>query len=50
MFEGKSKLRRQVEEAARHLRSNGKHGIGRIVEVEPWSRIPERRSAVEELQ
>lgn len=50
MFEAKGKLWRQVEEAARHLNTNGKQAIGRIVEVEPWSRIPERRTALEELQ
>ena len=49
MFESKGKLWRQVEEASRHLNTNGKHTIGRIVEVEPWSRIPERRAALEEL-
>jgi DNA polymerase-4/protein ImuB len=49
MFESKGKLWRQVEEAARHLDTNGKKSIGRIVEVEPWSRIPERRTALEEL-
>jgi DNA polymerase-4/protein ImuB len=49
LFESKGKLRKQVEEAARHLQSNGKQAIGRIVEVEPWSRIPERRAAVEDL-
>lgn len=49
MFETKGKLWRQVEEAARHLDTNGKKSIGRIVEVEPWSRIPERRTALEEL-
>ncbi|HEY5625602.1 MAG TPA: hypothetical protein VIT93_03835, partial [Dehalococcoidia bacterium] len=49
LFESKGKLRRQVEEAARHLGSNGKPAIGRIVEVEPWSRIPERRAALEDL-
>lgn len=49
MFESKGKLWRQVEEAARHLNTNGKPPIGRIVEVEPWSRIPERRTALEDL-
>ncbi len=49
MFETKGKLWRQIEEAARHLDTNGKQSIGRIVEVEPWSRIPERRTALEEL-
>ena len=52
MFESKGKLWRQVEEAARHLSAagaTGKPSLGRIVEVEPWSRIPERRAALEEL-
>jgi DNA polymerase-4/protein ImuB len=49
LFESKGRLRKQVEEAARHLQSNGKQAIGRIVEVEPWSRIPERRAAMEDL-
>jgi DNA polymerase-4/protein ImuB len=49
MFENKDKLWRQVEEAARHLNENGRPSIGRIVEVEPWSRIPERRTALEDL-
>lgn len=49
MFESKGKLWRQVEEAARHLNANGKPSIGRIVEVEPWSRIPERRAALEDF-
>ena len=49
MFESKGKLWRQVEEAARHLNTNGKPSIGRIVEVEPWSRIPERRAALEDF-
>ena len=46
MLEGKGKLWRQVEEAARQLRAQeGGQLIGRVVEVEPWSRIPERRAA-----
>lgn len=51
MFESKGKLWRQVEEAARHLSTatTGKPSLGRIVEVEPWSRIPERRTALEDL-
>ena len=47
MFEGKGKLWRQIEEVARQLRAQqGQSQIGRIVEVEPWSRIPERRAAL----
>jgi Nucleotidyltransferase/DNA polymerase involved in DNA repair len=49
MFESKGKLWHQVEEAARHLNTNGRPSIGRIVEVEPWSRIPERRTALEDF-
>ena len=36
-----------MEKAARYLDTNGKKSIGRIVEVEPWSRIPEWRTALE---
>ena len=50
MLEGKGKLWRQVEEAARQLRAQQGHApIGRVVEVEPWSRIPERRAAFVEF-
>jgi len=50
MLEGKGKLWRQVEEAARQLRAQqGRASIGRVVEVEPWSRIPERRAAFVEF-
>lgn len=50
MFEGRAKLRRQVEEAARQLRvQHGRALIGKVVEVEPWSRIPERRAALVEF-
>ncbi|MDO8616868.1 MAG: DNA polymerase Y family protein [Dehalococcoidia bacterium] len=47
MFEGKGKLWRQIEEAVRQLEvQKTKPPIGRVVAVEPWSRIPERRSAL----
>jgi len=50
MLEGKGKLWRQVEEAARQLRAQeGRSFVGKVVEVEPWSRIPERRAAFVEL-
>ena len=50
MLEGKGKLWRQVEEAARQLRAQeGRAHIGKVVEVEPWSRIPERRAAFVEF-
>jgi nucleotidyltransferase/DNA polymerase involved in DNA repair len=49
MLEGKGKLWRQVEEAARQLRAQeGRARIGKVVEVEPWSRIPERRASLVE--
>ncbi len=47
MFAGRSKLRRQVQEAVRQLKAqHGQIPLGRVVEVEPWSRIPERRAAL----
>jgi DNA polymerase-4/protein ImuB len=48
MFEGKGKLWRQVEEAVRQLgvQGTGRPAMGRVMEVEPWSRIPERRAAL----
>ncbi len=50
MFDGKAKLQRQVEEAVRQLHSQqGQVPIGKIVGVEPWSRIPERRAALVEF-
>ncbi len=49
MFEGKGGLARQVQEAARQLRAqHGRALVGKVVEVEPWSRIPERRAALVE--
>ena len=46
---GRAKLRRQVEEAVRQLQAqHGRSLIGKVVEVEPWSRIPERRAALVE--
>jgi DNA polymerase-4/protein ImuB len=39
----------QLDEAIRHLRVRlGKPPVLRVVEVEPWSRIPERRTALTE--
>jgi nucleotidyltransferase/DNA polymerase involved in DNA repair len=54
MFEGKGKLWRQVEEAVRQLEASDEGqteapAIGRVVPLEPWSRIPERRAALAEL-
>jgi len=51
MFEGKGKLWRQVEEAVRQVgvQAGGRPATGRVMEMEPWSRIPERRMALVEL-
>jgi len=50
MLEGKGRLARQVQEAVRQLRAqHGRTLIGKVVEVEPWSRIPERRAALVEF-
>lgn len=50
MFDGKAKLWQQIEEAARQLTAqHGRSLIAKVVEVEPWSRIPERRAALAEL-
>jgi len=50
MFEGKGKLWQQIEETLRQLRAQqGQAPIGKAVEVEPWSRIPERRAALLEF-
>ena len=44
---GRRRLREQLEEALRHLKARyGYCPVGRIVEVEPWSRIPEQRLAL----
>jgi hypothetical protein len=50
MFEGKGRLAQQVQEAVRQLRAqHGRSLVGKVVEVEPWSRIPERRAALVEF-
>ncbi len=47
MFESKGKLWQQIEETLRQLQTHqGRALIGKVVEVEPWSRIPERRAAL----
>ena len=47
MFNEKGKLRDQITEVVRQLRAqHGDDLIGKVVEVEPWSRIPERRMAL----
>jgi nucleotidyltransferase/DNA polymerase involved in DNA repair len=50
MFEGKGKLWRQVHEAVRQLGTQrNRPGVGKVVALDPRSRIPERRSALAEL-
>ena len=42
-----SRRPRQLAEASRHLKQRfGTSGLYRVVEVEPWSRLPERRQAL----
>ena len=50
LFEGKGKLWRQVQEAVRQLGTQ-RDGpcVGKVVALDPSSRIPERRSALAEL-
>ena len=51
MFDGRAKVRRQIEEAARQVRAqHGRSLIGKVVEIEPWSRIPERKTALVEFE
>jgi nucleotidyltransferase/DNA polymerase involved in DNA repair len=52
MFEGKGRLWRQVEEAVRQVgvQMGGRPATGRVIEVEPGSRIPERRMALVEME
>ena len=50
LFEGKGKLWRQVHEAVRQLGTQrDRPGVGKVVALDPLSRIPERRSALAEL-
>jgi len=50
MFEGKGKLWRQVQEAVRQLGTQREApSVGKVVALDPRSRIPERRSALAEL-
>jgi nucleotidyltransferase/DNA polymerase involved in DNA repair len=50
MFEGKGKLWRQVQEAVRQLGTQREAPcVGKVVVLDPRSRIPERRSALAEL-
>ena len=54
MFEGKGRLWRQVEEAVRQLETQDAAQketpvVGKVIPLEPWSRIPERRAALADL-
>ena len=47
MFEGKGRLWQQIEETLRQIRAqHGRAPVGKIVAMEPSSRIPERRVAL----
>ncbi len=47
LFAEKAGMRRQLGEAVRQLRARwGRPLVSRVVEVEPWSRLPERRHAL----
>lgn len=51
MFEGKSKLWRQVEEAVRQLEAQQNDtALGKVIALDPSSRIPERRAALADYQ
>jgi hypothetical protein len=51
MFEGKGRLWRQVEEAVRQLGTQrGRPSVGKVMPVDPASRIPERRAALMEME
>jgi len=51
MFEGKGKLWRQVHEAVRQLETQReKPSLGKVIALDPRSRIPERRSALADLR
>jgi nucleotidyltransferase/DNA polymerase involved in DNA repair len=46
-FVGNGRQRRQVAESIRQLKARyGRSPVAQVVEVEPWSRIPERRHAL----
>jgi hypothetical protein len=50
MFEGKGKLWRQVQEAVRQLETQrDRPSLGKVIALDPRSRIPERRSALANL-
>jgi hypothetical protein len=47
MFEGKGRLWQQVEEAVRQLGTQrDRPSLGKVMQVDPQSRIPERRAAL----
>jgi len=47
LFVAKGRRRAQLEEALRQLKARfGQSPVYHVVEVEPWSRIPERRLAL----
>lgn len=47
MFEGKGKLWRQIEESIKQLETQREPAsVGKVIRLEPWSRIPERRAAL----
>jgi len=51
MFDGKEKLWRQVHEAVRQLETQReKPSLGKVIVLDPRSRIPERRSALADIQ
>ena len=51
MFEGKGRLWRQVEEAVRQLGAQSSHpSLGKVMPLDPASRIPERRAALLEME
>jgi nucleotidyltransferase/DNA polymerase involved in DNA repair len=49
LFSARSRRLAQLDEAIRHLRARlGAPSVLRVVELEPWSRIPERRAGLVE--
>jgi hypothetical protein len=50
MFEGKGKLWRQVQEAVRQLETQRERpSLGKVITLDPRSRIPERRAALADI-
>jgi nucleotidyltransferase/DNA polymerase involved in DNA repair len=50
MFEGKGKLWRQVQEAVRQLETQRERpSLGKVIALDPRSRIPERRAALADM-